>query len=632
MSLSPPFGAGSDAFLASLVRSSTDAILSKDLDGTITSWNKGAERIFGYTQEEAIGKPVTLLFPPDRMDEEPVILERIKRGELIEHYETVRRRKDGSFLDVSLTVSPIFDAKGNVVGASKVARDITLQKREQERWRITLASIGDGVIATDADGRITFMNRVAEQLTGWPSARAAGVPLPEVFQIVNESTRETVESPVTKVIREGVTVGLANHTVLIARDGTERPIDDSGAPIRNTAGELVGIVLVFRDASERREAELRALRLAAIVTSSDDAIIGKDLNGIVTSWNPGAERLFGYNAAEMIGRPVTRLFPPERISEEEDILARLKRGEWVDHFQTVRVRKDGRPLRVSLTISPIRNDEGTIIGASKIARDVTALHVAQRKLELHAAELEATVRERTAKLEALVAELESFSYSLSHDMRAPLRAIQGYTNAVLEEYGAKIPNAVVYLERTQSAACRMDRLVHDVLRFTRLSYQEIPLVPVDLEKLLGELIHERPEFQSPKSRITIERPLLPVQGHEALVTQCLANLLGNAVKFVTPGTLPEVTFATTAVADRVRISVRDNGIGISHEAQRQLFSPFRRLHPVNRYEGTGLGLAIVRRAAERMQGTAGVESAEGAGSTFYVELPAAHRSPQTNLA
>ncbi|WP_020471021.1 PAS domain-containing hybrid sensor histidine kinase/response regulator [Zavarzinella formosa] len=263
-------------------------------------------------------------------------------------------------------------------GANQDALDAREElRRQSELLRITLSSIGDAVIATDANGGVTFMNPVAEALTGWTLAEASGHPLPEIFHIVNEYSRAEVENPALRALREGNIVGLANHTILIAKDGSERPIDDSASPIRADSGDLAGAVLVFRDVSEQKQAEKDRARLAAIVESSEDAILSKSLNGIVLSWNTGAERLFGYRSDEAVGRHITLIIPPERLDEEADIIRRICRGERVEHFETVRVTKDGRRRDISLTISPLRDAEGHVVGASKVARDVTERKLAE---------------------------------------------------------------------------------------------------------------------------------------------------------------------------------------------------------------------------------------------------------------
>ena len=246
------------------------------------------------------------------------------------------------------------------------------ERRQREQLRVTLESIGDGVIVTDRDGRVTFVNPVAARTTGWNATEASGQRLEVVFPIFNEETRAVVENPVSKVLRHGAIVGLANHTVLRARDGREVPIDDSAAPIRGDDGTIGGVVLVFRDVSEARRAVETRLHLAAIVESTDDAIISIDLKGVVVSWNRGAERLYGYSADEMVGKPLSVVIPADHPDELPTLMERIGRGEQIDHFETVRRRKDGTLINVSLTISPVHNAEGKITGASKIARDITA--------------------------------------------------------------------------------------------------------------------------------------------------------------------------------------------------------------------------------------------------------------------
>lgn len=263
---------------------------------------------------------------------------------------------------------------------------------DHQQWlRVTLSSIGDGVIATDADGRVIFLNPIAESLTGWKEHEAKGQPLDTVFHIINETTRQIVENPVAKVLATGRIVGLANHTVLIARDGTERSIDDSAAPIQDGGGQIAGVVLVFRDVTEQRKIEQSTRFLASIVESSDDAIVGKDVNGIVTSWNRAAERIFGYSAEEMVGRPIATISPPERADEMPAILERIRQGERIEHFDTLRRAKDGRLVPISLTVSPIEDEDGNIIGASKIARDISARKQAEAALREERARLHATL-------------------------------------------------------------------------------------------------------------------------------------------------------------------------------------------------------------------------------------------------
>ena len=272
-----------------------------------------------------------------------------------------------------------------IIGFGQAARNAERIVTEgRELLRVTLRSIGDAVITTDVQGRVTDMNEVAERLTGWSLAEATGKSLDKVFTIANEETGASLENPVTRSLREGVVVGLANHTVLIRRDGARFAIDDSAAPIRDEVGRVSGCVLIFRDVSDARQRErekvqqlLTSRRLAAIVESSDDAIIGKDMDGIIQTWNAAAERMYGRTAAEAIGQHISLVIPPDRIDEEEEILGRIRAGDRVRHFETERIRADGRRFQVSLSVSPIRDESGTVVGASKIARDITERKLAE---------------------------------------------------------------------------------------------------------------------------------------------------------------------------------------------------------------------------------------------------------------
>jgi len=277
----------------------------------------------------------------------------------------------------------------------------------EECWRVTLSSIGDGIIATDAQGKVSFLNPIAEGLTGWTQRAAEGRPLEEIFHIVNGASGGRVENPVQTVL-EKAHVGLANHTMLITKAGRRLPISDSAAPIRDDRGELVGVVLVFRDTSERREIELGRAYLAAIVESSSDAIISKTLEGVITSWNKGAEQIFGYTAEEAIGRNVTMLFPPEQQSEEIDILEKMRRDERIDHYETIRRTKDGKNIVISLSDSPIKDSLGNVIGVAKIARDITdrkqaeeAMRIALEHLEVVATTMASAVTRCSSDLRYL---------------------------------------------------------------------------------------------------------------------------------------------------------------------------------------------------------------------------------------
>ena len=379
-------------WFATTLSSIGDAVIATDKDGKVTFLNGAAETLTAWNPADALGKPLEEVFQivhekTGEPMENPV--QRVLQTGVSMHLanSTMLVARDGQRKPIDDSAAPIRDTVRGVTGVVLVFRDVSERRRaeaavrESREWlETTVRSIGDAVIATDQNGRITLLNPVAEKLTGWSSTQAIGAPLEAVFRIVNELTRKPLESPVQKVLASGKIVGLANHTVLIARDGTEWPLDDSGAPIRDAQGNVIGVVLVFREITERRQVEETLRRLSAIVEGSNDAIIAKTLDGTITSWNAAAEALYGYTSSEVVGQSISLLVPPNDVDEMPDILRRLARGERIQHFETVRQRKDGSLVAVWLNVSPIHDASGRVVGASTIVRDITEKRKAEEAL------------------------------------------------------------------------------------------------------------------------------------------------------------------------------------------------------------------------------------------------------------
>lgn len=477
------------ARLAAVVESSDDAIVSIDLSGMVQSWNRGAERLFGYPAEEIIGRPISLLAPADVAQEVPGILARIAGGERLENYETRRCGKDGRAIDVSLTISPILSSRDECIGISEIARDIT----------------------------------------------------------------------------------------------------------------------------ERQRASESQARLAAIVESSDDAIISKDLNGIIRSWNIGAERILGYRAEEVLGRHISVIAAPETVGEFPTILSRIAKGERVEHYQTRRRTKDGRILTVSLTVSPVRDDKGRIIGASKILRDMT-----QREKQ------EQELREANEALQRSNSDLEQFAYSASHDLQEPLRIVASYTGMLKRRFGGQLgPEADEYIQHTLNGVQRMHQLLKDLLFYAHAAQ------PLDGEEVLTDAdaaLHDaiaNLKAAIEESGAVIQASALPkVRIRHVHLEQVFQNLISNAIRYrgVDP---PQIAISTLPQGAGWLFCVRDNGIGIDPKYQEEIFGIFKRLHSSAEYPGTGMGLAICQRLVQQAKGRIWVESESGKGATFCFTLPRA---------
>ena len=479
------------ALLAAVVESSNDAIITKDLEGIITSWNRGAQNIFGYTREEAIGQPVTMLMPPERRNEEPGILERIRRGESVGHYETVRQRKDGTLIDISLTISPLRNSRGEIFGASKVARDITHRKR--------------------------------------------------------------------------------------------------------THGDLA--------------------RLAAIVETSDDAIITKDLNGIITSWNRGAEQIFGYTAEEAIGQSITMLMPEDRTDEEPEILNRIRNGERVDHYETVRCRKDGTRVNISLSVSPLYDESGQVVGTSKIARDIT------ERLRAYEAMRQKETMERIVA--AQEAERNRIARDLHDHLGQKVTGLRLMVGTLLERCGGYGKQSGE-LEGLKDLAAQIDQDVGFLSWELRPTEVEVVGLPDAMNSFVREWSKQykiKADFHYNGQTNEVAPPVLP-RDVETHLYRILQESLNNVLKYAEAENVNVVLGVRT---HDIMLTVEDDGVGFDlaeAEARRQ--------------EGrNGFGLVGMSERAELMRGRLNIDTSPGRGTTLVISVPretVKRRGPNTDSA
>ena len=488
--------------------------------------------------------------------------------------------------------------------------------REQREWlRVTLRSIGDAVIATDAQGRITFMNPVAEFVTSWSVAEAVGKPLREVFRIVNEYTRTTVDDPVAKVLQTGLIVGLANHTILLRRDGTEVPIDDSGAPIRDAQGRIQGVVLVFRDISERRRSEAERDKLLLAIEQVGETVVITDSQGTIEYVNPAFENITGYTKAEAVGQN-PRILKSGRQDKAfyKGLWDTICAGE-IFQGRMINRRKDGTLYTDEATISPVRDATGKIVSYVSVKRDVTS------QLALEEQFHQAQKMESVGRLAGGVA----------HDFNNMLGIILGHAELAMEQVSSDSP-VHADLEEIRNAAQRSADLTRQLLAFARKQTAAPKVIDLndnitDMIKMLRRLIGEDIDLTwMPGAR------LWPVKIDPAQTDQLLANLCVNArdaingigkiaieTKNVVIEEARRAQHGEVTPGQYVMLAVSDDGCGMTEETLGNLFEPFFTTKRVG--EGTGLGLSTVYGIVKQNQGYIDVSSEPGRGATFRIYLP-----------
>ena len=596
------------ARLSAIVESSDAAIISNKFDGTIVSWNDAAEKIFGYTAEEAVNKNISIIVPEEFYEEEKAIAARVKKGERISHFETIRKRKDGTNIYIALTVSPIKDANGKITGISKIARDISRQKLADERQAV-LASIvnssDDAIISKTLDGIITSWNHAAQKMFGYAEHEALG----KHISMIIPPERVHEEAMIIENVRNGKKV---EHfaTERLAKNNKYVNISLTVSPIKDKAGNIIGASKIARDISGQKMAEEKHAVLAAIVNSSDDAIIGKTLFGIITSWNHAAAKMFGYTEAEAIGKHISIIIPPDRMDEEAMIIGNIRSGKKINHFETVRIAKDGRSVNISLTVSPIRNSEGKVIGASKIARDI------KEKVELDKQRLLFT-----EKLQQLNKYKDEFMSMASHELKTPLTIIRANLDILMltMEEGSKNP----YVQKSLNHVDKLGKLINDLLDISKIQSGklELRLREFDMSGLLKETIRSI-QLTTPIQIIFNENSgVIPAYGDPDRINLVINNLLGNAIKYA-PGS-KEIVVNAFRADDGVMVSVKDSGIGIPKDDLTNIFSRFFRVSGLNStFSGSGIGLYIASEVVSRHGGKIWVESEVNKGSTFYFSIPA----------
>jgi PAS domain S-box-containing protein len=478
-------------------------------------------------------------------------------------------------------------------------------RANQMRLQAIVESALDAVVTVDRAGVVTAWSARAETTFGWTAAQAVGQAIDAL--IVPERHREAHRRGMARYLETGHSTLLNKRIEMSAlhRDGHEFPVDLSIAMI-HTDGEP-GFSAFLRDITARKQAEAVHERLAAIVEHTHDAIFSKSPEGRIVSWNRGAQQLFGYSEHEAVGRPVLMLVPDRLADEERRMLAQVRDQKRSALFETLRRRKDGSEVEVSVQLSPILNVAGEVVGESSITRDITES------------------RRRAKELQRSNAELEQFAYVASHDLQEPLRMVANYTELLARRYQGQLDEkADKYIHYASDGARRMQRLVSDLLAYSRVGSQGQPLEPTSSQMTMQDVLKGLQQVVRETGARLEFHDLPTVMADPGQLHQLLQNLVSNAIKFRREEA-PHIV--VTAIPDGAQwsFSVSDNGIGLEQRFAERIFQMFQRLHERGRYEGSGIGLAICKRIVERHGGRIWVESTPDVGSTFHFTLAGAER-------
>jgi PAS domain S-box-containing protein len=670
--------------LAAIVNSSDDAIISKTLEGIITTWNPGAEKIFGYTAAEAVGQPMLMLFPPERLDEEAGILARIGRGESVEHFDTVRVRKNGRRINVSVSLSPMVNREGKIIGASKIVRDISERieavralRESERRLRGILDTMFVFVGLIDLDGVIAEVNRAPLEIAGLRREDVLGRKVADSFwfshslDVQERVGRALARAAEGEIVREDYLIRIAGGGFIT--------IDTIFGPLRNEEGRITQLVGSAVDVTQRNhaETELRELnaeleqrvsnRTAQVAAANDELrhsrakieSLFESLPGHYLVLTPDLKIVSvsdAYLKATMttregiLGRGLFEVFPDNPddpaatgVSNLRASLNRLRQTGEADTMAIQRYdarRPDGsfEERYWSPINSPVFGADREIEFIIHRVEDVTefvrkkaqpsggaAEHLLTRMEQMEAEIYQSAqkVQAANAQLELANKELEAFSYSVSHDLRAPLRAMDGFCRIVMEDYGPLLPpEGRRFLKNIGVGAQQMGTLIDDLLTFSRLSRLPLTKREVSVARLVKDALDDLADQRADRP-IEINVGELPAcLGDPALLKQVWINLISNALKYSRKRNPAIVEIGCERQKDEDVYFVRDNGAGFDMRYADKLFGVFQRLHRAEDYEGTGVGLAIVQRVIHRHGGHVWAEAIVDHGATFYFTLEA----------
>ena len=590
--------------LAAIVEFTDDAIIGKTPDGVIVSWNQGAELMYGYAAAEALGRHISFLVPPDRQDELAGIIAGLKQGQRVQNYEGMQVRKDGRLIDVSLTISPIRDAEGNITGISTIARDITTRKQAEMQLRklsLAVEQSPASVVITNTQGVIEYVNPKFTRLTGYTAAEAIGQN-PRILKSGDKTPEEYQE------LWQTIAAGQEWRGIFHNRkkNGDLYWESASISPIKDTQGRITHFIAVKEDITGMKEAQEKLATLSLVASKTDNAVIITDELGFIEWVNDGFTRLTGYAMDEVVGKkPGAVLQGPASDSATIKRIGAQLRAQQPLTAELINYHKTGRPYWVAMDITPILNDKGELTRFISIERDIT-----QRK------EIEEALHQAKDAADAANRAKSEFLASMSHEIRTPMNAIIGMADLLWETPLSQEQQQ--YVEVFRSAGETLLNLINDILDLSKVEAGHITLERIDLD--LAEIVEKVCEvmaFKAHQKGLELVCHILPgvpthLMGDPVRVRQILTNLVGNSIKFTEAGEiLVEIKLPAEAHCPEdpnapcpIIFAIKDTGIGISPEKLEVIFDKFTQADnsTTRKYGGTGLGLAISRHLVELMGG------------------------------